>query len=165
MTLLPLITSTGPYGIDIGVGATNTTWPSANRIYYMPVRIPEDCTVKRVFWTNSTSPSGNLNLGLYDKTGAKLWETGSTAMTGSNQAQFVDISDEAVTAGFYYIALQHSATANIVRVLSSGGPHVFAAAGVMQESAGGFALPSTATYERIATDFIPVCGLDLRGAV
>jgi len=160
MAMLPIISTTREMSI-VG-GATLSSWPAADRIIYCPIRIREDCTVKRVFWANGSSVSGNLNLGLYDSAGTKLWETGSTAQSGANQAQFVDIADQSVDAGLYYIALQCSATPSIPRM--TGSLWEILGLGVLQENAGSFALPATATFAKLANAYLPAFGLDLRGA-
>lgn len=162
MTLLPMISSIGPYAIGQPASmANNANWPSANRILYVPVRILEDCTVLRVYWVNGGSVTGNVNAGLYSQAGTKQFETGSTAQSGTNQAQFVNITDTPVTAGFYYLALQHSSTGQITR----GAPNLYdlRARGMMEEDAASFALPSTMTPENLSVAYHPSFGLDLRG--
>lgn len=162
MTLLPLIAAaTGTHGVG-GSAFGAAAWPSSNRIFYVPVRLQEAFTVKRVFWTNGGTVSGSVNLGLYDVSGSKLWETGSTAQTGTNQTQFVNIADQAHARGVYYIAIQHSNTTGQYG-RTNPGIYVLALQGMLQESPGSFALPATATFAAIATDFLPMCGLDLRG--
>jgi hypothetical protein len=165
--LLPLLSSlpTSYIALPGGLALAAGTWPATDLIVYVPLVIAEDCTVLRVWWANGNSTTGNVNLGLYDASGSKLWECGSTAQGGgTNRVQFVDITDEAVTAGFYYIALQASSTSTqIVRTQ----PTVVnaTAAGIYQEAAGSFALPSTAGFAAASHAYIPVFGLDLRGAV
>jgi hypothetical protein len=166
MTLLPLISTLSIYGIGQVITpsvANSVNWPTANKIFYVPFRIPEDCTVLRAFWNNGNAVAGNLNLGLYSATGTKLWETGSTGQSGTDQLQFVDITDQPVSAGLYYGALQNSGTSRIVR--QAGTLYFLQAAGVLEEAAGSFTLPSTATFAKLSVAYVPVFGLDLRGAV
>lgn len=163
MALLPFICSAGRYGLPPGGGSASAAPPANDYIVYVPVRIPEDCTVLRVYWANGGSVSGNVNMGLYSSAGSKLWETGSTAQSGTNQLQFVDIANQATSAGFYYMALQFSSTsARVCRFA----PTLFylQAAGVMEEQAGSFALPATATFAKLANAYLPAFGLDLRGS-
>ena len=163
MTLLPLIVSaTTAYGAGGGTFGT-AAWPSADRIIYVPLRIPEAFTVLRVFWVNGGTVNGNTNVGLYDPSGNKLWELGSTAQSGTNRTQFADVSpDQAHAAGLYYAALQHS---NNTGQFGRATPAVYTLLrqGVMQEAAGSFALPASATFASITTGYLPVFGLDLRG--
>ena len=160
MALLPLL-STFRRRVHATLSAAN--YPSADLIIYCPLRVTEACTVLRVFLVNGSSVSGNVNIGLYSSTGTKLWETGSTAQSGTGQTQFIDIADQNVAAGLYYVAIQCSGTPSLPRQNPS--LHFLQADGVMQEQAGSFALPATATFAVLANNYLPAYGLDLRGAV
>ena len=165
MALLPLISSIGCYGVLLTTGLGSADWPgAADMIIYVPVRIPEDCNIGRVFVANGGAVSGNMNVGLYDSTGSKLWECGSTAQSGTSQLQFITCS-QSITAGLHYMALQLSnyGTAQVQR--KSPTLWFLQVAGVMQEQAGSFALPATATFAKLANAYLPAFGLDLRGAV
>ena len=162
MALLPFISS---YLIAPLTTLSTGAWPSANLILYVPIAVPESFTVLRVWWVNGNVASDNCNLGFYDQTGSKLWETGSTAMSGTSQAQFVNIADQAHVAGLYYMAFQQSGTTGTFpRQNPSSAPLFTIAHGVLQEQAGSFALPSTATFAPTAYGYLPAFGLDLRGA-
>lgn len=163
MALYPLIGSIGPYASIPTTTPGSSAWPSANRIYYVPVRIPEAFTVLRVWWLNGSSVTGNVDVGLYNSAGTRLWQLGSTAQSGTNVVQFADIGDQAHAAGLYYMAMQHSSNGNVFRV--APGVVFEIALGIMEESAGGFALPATATFAKAAGNWVPQFGLDLRGTV
>lgn len=163
MALLPHIVSiSGPYGIDPG-GTGGNAYPAGNLIIYCPLRIPSAGTVRRVFWVNSNVVSGNVNVGLYSTAGARLWELGSTAQSGTSAIQFADIADQALAAGHYYLAFQCDNTSS--KFDRAAPPlYVLQSFGVMQEAAASFALPATATFAALATAYMPSFGLDVRGA-
>lgn len=164
MALLPLICAArGEYGVPIVSGYSASAWPGTDLILYLPLRMPEAFTVKRVYWANASSVSGNTNVGLYSAAGSKLWEIGSTAQTPTNQTQFTDVSpDQSHAAGLYYFAMQHSNTSGQF-CRSAPGVNLLAPYGLMQEAAGSFALPATATFAALANNYLPLAGLDLRG--
>lgn len=162
MTYPPLVVTLNPtYALPF-TSIAGATYPLANLIIYVPLRMPEAFTVKRVVAFNVTA-NGNRNIGLYSSAGSKLWEIGSTGMTGANQTQFTDVSpDQSHAAGLYYLAIQHSnTTGNYIR--SGAVAYQFAARGVLEEAAGSFALPSTATWTTMTRSYVPAIGLDLRG--
>ncbi len=162
MTLLPILT-TFDYGV-VGAGTYGTAaWPLTDKIIYSPIRVYEDFTVLRVCWQNGGTVNGNANLGLYDSTGAKLWETGSTGQSGANGPQFVNITDQPHSAGVYYIAMQHSNTTGTYGRINIATNYFTGQNGILMENAGSFALPSTATWTTMTTAYIPIVGLDLRG--
>lgn len=164
MTLLPTINSLGPYAVTYQATVGGAAWPAANLIIYVQTRIPEACTALRVYWSNEATINGNCNFGLYSATGTKLWETGSTPHSGAYQTQFVDIADQAIDAGLYYMALQQSGTsAKFFRINPTS--LYLQSMGVLQEAAASFALPATATFAKLAYAYLPICGIDLRGTV
>jgi hypothetical protein len=160
MATLPLISCQGPYGVWLG-NSSPQGWQLANLILYVPVRIPELITVKRVFWSNGDSAAGNINVGLYDWSGAKQWECGSTAQSGTDVVQYKDITDTDVAAGMWFLALQASSTST--RFMMSGDFWSLWRSGVFDEAAGSFALPSTATFTNPNYGYLPYFGLDVRG--
>lgn len=163
MALKPMISTIGPYALNMEITAlTDAAYPSANLIIYVPIRVPEACTVKRVFWINTGTVNGNVNVGLYSQAGVKQWETGSTAQSGTHQAQLVNIADQALAAGLHYLAFQQSGTTGKFSKLGSSA-YALASAGVMMEAAGSFALPDTATFATMTQAYVPAFGLDLRG--
>ncbi len=161
MTLYPLVSSIGRYAIPHFAVAETVGWPSNNLILYVPVRIPEDTTVKRLFWANGNAVSGNVECGLYQGT-TRLFTSGTQTQTTTNVLQFTNITDQPIDAGLYYMALQLASTSGRI-VRASPGTAFLTSQGVMSEAAGGFGLPATATFVKYTAGFLPAFGLDLRG--
>jgi len=165
MALRPIISSVSRYCIPVHIKTIGTgAWGTAHLIIYVPLRLPEAGTVLKVFVANAGTVNGNFNVGLYSSSGTKAWETGSTAMSGTNAPQFVNIADQSVAAGLYYLAMQtDSTTAQYDRITASS---QFDADrwGVLEEAAASFALPATATFVRRTATWVPVFGLDFRGS-
>ena len=164
MALLPHVVSNGPYSALDNLGPGGAAYPSAHLIVYCPIRVPSADTVRRVFWDNDNVVSGNVNVGLYSATGTRLWALGSTAQSGTSAIQFADIADQALAAGLYYMAFQcDNTSAKFGRMNPAA--YIAQSRGVLEEQAASFALPATATFAKATNSYIPVFGLDLRGAL
>lgn len=140
--------------------------PTANLAYYIPVLVTEDITVTKLWCRNGSVVSGNVNMALYTSAFAQVAnsEIGSTAQAGTNAVQEFDITNVALTAGLYYIAIvMDNITGTFIRYGPSGG--AAQSWGLAQEAAV-FDLPATATPADIAASaFIPVCGIATRTQV
>lgn len=142
-------------------GAPNAgTWPAANRAIFIPVAIDRYETITQL-WTWNGTVNGNLDVGLYDPDWNLLVSSGSTAMSGANTVQAINITDYTVAPGLYFIALaSSSATATFVRSAAVSLPYCRAYGVVEQASA--FPLPTTASPTALSTHYAPVFGLSFR---
>jgi hypothetical protein len=135
---------------------SNATWPVANKALFFPFSIPSPQKVRSVYWTLGTA-SGNIDAGIYDVAGRKIVSTGSTALSGVNNSQYVSLTATDLSAGFYYLALAvDNTTATFYR--DTIGSNLLRVLG-MQEMASAFPLPATATFANPVAAYTPRCGV------
>lgn len=155
-TTLPLFVHTGsvpescqadffPITGSTGVQPAARTWV-ANLINYTPVTLKYAYPVNRVFWINgSTITSTNVDMGIYTADGVRIYNTGSTAMSGASSVQYVTPSTTFVLApGDYYFAWSCNNTTS--RGMAFGGAaNAGRVLGLVEQTPGGFGLPATMT--------------------
>lgn len=140
--------------------STSTVWPAANRAVYIPFSLAYSYTVRRVFWSNGAVVSGNVDAGVYSRTGTRLASCGSTAQAGTTDIQYSAslASPLTLAAGDYFFGLAYSsATATCLsstQVTAANGRGM----GLYQQAAA-FALPATATFAAWASTVYPMCGI------
>lgn len=142
-------------------------YPSSLRVYYVPFRISQQCTVLKMFTENGAAVSGNLDVGIYNETaagmpGTKVVTMGSTAHAGLNQKQELDIADQVLNPGRYYMAIVVDNTTGAFISVSTLLGSIARAGGIMQETLGAMPLPATATPVAISGSYLPLFGLMLR---
>ena len=132
----------------VATGPTSGTWEAANRGVWFPVSVPSVCVVRRMWWANGATVTGNVEAGVYldggHKPGAKLITTGSVGQATTNAIQFGDITDTTLTPQLYWLFISCSSTsATFFR--SAGVSTLDAYVGMDQDSIGPGSSPSTAT--------------------
>lgn len=132
------------FAIDGSTSLSTAGWPSANRALYVPVYLQARFTVARFFILNGSSATGNADVGLYSNARLKLISTGTTARSGANVAQYIDVTDQSFPAGAYYLALVSSTTGQYMRTVH-GASGIVQASGYLQEDLGSTVLPSSMT--------------------
>ena len=154
-------------GADMaGMGASAPSdaavWPTANLALYVPFYVPETIIIKRVFWSNGSTVSGNVDMGIYDDAGTRIASTGSTAQSGTTAPQTVALA-ATLTAGMYYLGLaMDNISGRITRATGgTGGIGILVATGMVQE-ASAFPLPNPATFAALTTNYMPLFGVMLR---
>lgn len=148
------------YFISGGVVFASTTYPTANLAIYIPFVIDEPLTVQRLFWANGTVASGNVDIGVYSVDGTRLVSSGSTAQSGPNAHQSVDVTDTLLGRGVYYIGVSmDNTTGTLFRRNAAANDNKIV--GCAQE-ASAFPLPATATFATITTGFFPLVGVLFR---
>lgn len=154
--------SLGPLALAIGTAGypSASTWPSANRAYYIPFRLNRTITVKRLFALNGTA-SGNFDIGIYDEFGTRIVSTGSTAQTGNNLCQSVDITDTQVGPGRFYFAAAGSTTSVSMAGLLSTALTANIDEPLMNcyVQASALPLPASATFATSPSNYMPIVGL------
>ncbi len=139
---------------------SSAAWPTANLAIYIPFTIPFAYPVKRVFWCNGTVSAGhNLDFGIYDYDGTRLYHTGSTAQGASNTVQYTAV-DFILPAGRYYKALAMDSTASQVMRQANATAQNLRIAGLLQQGTA-FALPASATFATVTNAYLPICGISL----
>lgn len=127
----------------------SAVWPTANLAFYIPLTVQNTVTVKRIIVLIGGVTSGNLDVGIYNETGARQVSMGSTAMGAASTAQVFDIADTVLTSGRYYLAIAvDNITGTTFRAASSAGTNT--ALGV-KEQAAAFPLPDPATFAETNT--------------
>lgn len=158
------ISSLGPQSAVVKVSRTGTVNPAsitwvANQAVFIPVTLPFPYPVRRVFWGVGSAGGGNVDFGIYNFEGTRLFSTGSTAQSGTSTLQYVDVTDFLLTPGVYYFGYAASGTTNV-----SNGSTVATAtfqrmAGILQQ-ASALPLPATMASAGAATQAIyPLCGI------
>lgn len=151
-------------GTATQINPGSMTWPAANRALYVPLHLPWDYPVRRVWWYNGSSiTSVNMDLGIYTLAGKQIYHTGSTAQAGSASAsQYVTPSPTFwLPAGSYYLALAcSSSTANRggSGTSASFDVHLERISGMMIEDSA-LPLPATMTPAQIGNIFVAFFGI------
>lgn len=154
-------------GIELGGAPSlaSATWPTANLAIYVPFALDESVTVVKGFWHNGGAVSGNVDIGIYNEAGTKQVSIGSTAQSGTDVIQEVNIADTPLTAGRYYMALAcDNTTATFRRVGAGATAEITKTFGIAQQ-ASAFALPASATLAVPAQTYLPLFGFSLRALV
>lgn len=138
--------------------AASTAWPSANRAILIPFRLPKPATVYKATVGCGATGGGNFDVGVYDEFGNRLVSSGSTARSATSEVN-VDLTDTLLGQGVYYMAL--SADGTNTYVAQAPNLNFLKACGVRQASTA-FALPSTVTFQTVASAFIPSIQLRFR---
>lgn len=151
------VVSIGQYSPNIAEGVKclsganfSSGGATALRVYYMPIAIPGRFTVARFMTANGSAASGNVDVGLYSAAGLKLISTGSTARSGTNVVQYIDVTNQSFPPGRYYLAMVVGSGSNNMMRVSAGTISNARMLGVLQETLGALPLPTTMTPVAIA---------------
>lgn len=143
---------------------STAAWPAANTAYFMPFTVEQPFTVTQIFTYTQTS-SGNIDMGIYAEDGTRLTSTGSTAASGTNTVQAVDITDITLTPGRYYLAMAvDNTTHSAYRWSNNFGLEFQRATGCFQ-MASAFPLPATATFATLTSAYSPGVAITSRSFV
>lgn len=149
----------------IGGQPSSGAWPTANKAIFVPFVINTNCTVKKMFVVNGATASGNLDIGIYNEDGTKLVSSGSTAQSGTNGLQVIDVTDTPLSPGAYYMALAMNGITGTMFKYTAGTGAQMSQLGVYQQTTA-FPLPATATFATgSSSDRIPMLGLLLDGNI
>ena len=148
------------------IAPSSQTWTTANAALYMPLLVTEDITVTKLWCLNGAAVSGNVNMALYTSAFAQVAnsEIGSTGQLNTNVIQAFDITDVALTAGLYYIAIVLDNTTGTLFHYTTPSAAQMQSWGMAQEAAV-FDLPATMTPADVVMNNVPVCGIATRTQV
>lgn len=123
--------------------------------------------VQKLFVLNGSSAGGNVDIGIYDETWARIVSTGSTVGTGNNITQSIDVTDTALSPGkkYFLVISRDNTTANRQRTYSfAGTADSLAMVGVQDSSTNAFPLPDPLTNMGAAATItvIPLAGIEGR---
>jgi hypothetical protein len=138
---------------------TNIAWPAANFAIYVPVVVKHMVTVRKLWFSSGTTGTGNIDMGIYSRAGARVINSGSIAKGTAATEQVIDITDTLLKPDLYYLALQGSNGTDTFARMTVAAP-AFAATGVRSQAVGSFGLPSTATWTVDQTlAYLPLMGM------
>ena len=164
---MPVISSHGTLNADDAcifqaAFGTSTTWPTANKAFFLAWELLAPYTVRRLWVYNGAAVSGNLDVGLYSHDGTRLVSSGSTAQAGTNTLQLMDVTDVLLAPGLYYLALCLDNTTGAV--MSAPATLANAARGGAQMLTA-FPLPTVATLATVSAGQRPHFGLTSRASI
>lgn len=127
----------------------SATFPAVNRAYYFPFVTYQPCTIRRFWWLNGTvAGTDNVQVGVYNDAaagpGTAVLRGTSTTASGVSVMQFDDVTDTALPAGMYWLALWCSGTTTTITRYNPSAVHARAFEGYLESSLSG-GLPATAT--------------------
>lgn len=145
-----------------GLTLASITWPAANRAIYVPMWIPWPYPVARVFWIVGTAnTSTNMDFGIYNADGTRIYSTGSTAEGTVSTVQYTTPTQFVLAPGRYYFALTASTL-----TASCGGQGSTSSLALIAERQSGLLqqatalpLPATMTGASMANSCMPLCGV------
>jgi hypothetical protein len=156
VTIPPLFVSTlselSNFGIGLRASGATTapfssgTWPVNDRAVYVPVYLPWDYPVARVFWVNgNTITSTAASFAIYNEDKVRLYTTGSVSLSGAAAIQYTTPSTPFVLkSGMYYFGYScNSFSSNRVYVATV---QFARAAGIFEENSSAHPCPATPTF-------------------
>lgn len=148
-------------------GTSSAAWPAANRALFIPFVLRTPIVVAKLMWFNGATVAGNVDVGIYDRTGTRIAsvrnDKGSDlAQAGVNAIQSYDIADFGIGPGTFYLAMaSDSATATFLRGQNGSAAEMGKFLGMYQQ-ASAYPLPATATFATAASTYIPKAALTTR---
>lgn len=154
----------GEWGVirSDGIAPASTTFPTANKVIYVPIVVPELITVNQMKCWNGAAVSGNIAMGVYDISGNRLINTGTTAHATVSDWQIINVTDTVLYPDLYFLALTCSNTTSAFAcwtVGNSGIAQVAESIGLRFETPGVFGLPTTATFSVAVNAIVPQFGI------
>ena len=134
-------------------------WPLANLALFFPFEVLDTSIIYECFYATGTLTGGNLDIGLYDMTGARLTSTGTTARGTASSWITIGLTDYTISPGQYYAAMSADGTNNYVAWAPVAGACESMG---MCEMTSAFVLPATATLARTTRAYVPIFGFNLR---
>lgn len=153
----------GPSGAAV-LAIASAAFPTANKVLYVPIRIPSPIKVLQLYSSNGATASGNIDIGVYSKDGTKIISSGSTAQSGVNARQLFDVTDTQLGRGLYYMGITMS---NTTGTLFRAAPSlaVLMALGLLTQTPGSFGLPANASFGAYVDAYFPICGILAQSAM
>lgn len=150
--------SIGGRGVNTFTTGTTGALVGSSNILLMPLANPTQFSIRRIFWLNSSTVAGNVEVAIYDLDGRQLVTSGSTAMSGANSFQGVAKSYELPPGNYWLAFASNSATATFP--LNNGQVQRMAARGCATHvAASPLPMPSTITPAACIHFAIPICGV------
>lgn len=142
-----------------GSAPSSSTWPSANLALGVPLNLDRDYTITTLWWANGAAVAGNVDVGIYTLSGARLTSSGSIAQAGTNVVQpFALGTPLTVPAGAYMMFLACSSTTSQFWRHGTTAVRNAKMLGMVQLS-GAIPLPAQATFTATASTYLPLFGI------
>jgi hypothetical protein len=158
------ITSFGPWndqvahsiGVQGTVGTTDQAWRAAKRVRYIPFSLHEWYYAAKLAVYNGATLSGNIDLGIMDGLGNRLYHVGTgTTQAGASIPQVVSPALWLPPGGYYFAVSLDNTTGTLKGYSGGNGLSPTKEAGLLEETPGAFGIPSTMTPSIVANAEIP----------
>lgn len=147
----------------IAVNGSNNTaaWGAANEAIYTPFRLPFAVRAIELWWLNGTTIAAtNADIGIYRDDGVKVITSGSTALSGANTIQKVNITDTDLPPGRYYFAYALSSNTATPQVMTFAAAVEARILGICMQSSA-LALPDPITPATMTRVNVPMVGMTI----
>ncbi len=142
---------------------SSKAWPTANKALGYPFFVGIPITIKRLFTANGATASGNLDIGIYDPSGVRIISTGTTAQSGTDGIQFIEVTDTVIGPGIFYAVMAFDGTTGTYRGPANYPNRRASSSTGLIAQASAFVLPATMTFTSYSEDQgAPLFGLTTR---
>jgi hypothetical protein len=137
-------------------------YPTASLALFFPFITDVPILVTQISHENSSTVSGNVDVGIYDELGNRKVSKGGVAQTGTITIQVHDVTDTLLSPGVYYMAfVLDNATGQVNRATT---PAAVARSCGAKEMASAYPLPATATFAGCTTAYQPAMSVHTMSA-
>jgi hypothetical protein len=149
------LSSSGAFQNDTGSPS------SANMAQFIPLFIPFQYNMRRAFYmVGSSAGTANCDIGVYSREGARLFSTGSFALSGSTADDIKYITlNGLLQPGSYFLGISFSST--LASYFSSAAGAATNRISGIYQMASAFPLPDQATFATWAESSIPLFGITM----
>jgi hypothetical protein len=152
-------------GVDAtaqGAASSATAWPVANTAVFVPFMVYQPFIARTIFIISAT-PSGNLDMGVYDDQQNRLASLGSTVAAGTNTLQTGSLGPVTLNPGQYYMALNFDNAVSTLNGMTITGTGTLSTMGCYIQAVGAVTLPNPATFASPGASstvrFVPCIGI------
>lgn len=147
--------------VAAGGSSTAAALPAANVVMFVPFYVPEAITITKLWWMVGAA-AGNIDCGIYDESANLIVSTGSTAVSGTNAQQTVDVSDTTIGRGRYYMAIVGDTVTTLTLYRGNPLAGIAQAFGLLEQASVTLPLStnaSPATFAKYTRAYVPHFGL------
>lgn len=140
---------------------TSNAWPSGSLAIFVPFYLTTPMKVATIWWLNGATVSGNVDAGIYDASGNRIYSVGSIAQSGTQNFQVNTVPVSLILGpGVYYLALVcDNTTATIRSEFNTFVTGSYAKMLGMAQATVAFPLPKSPTLISIGQDYTPSVGI------
>jgi hypothetical protein len=160
MSILEQINALGGTAMNSLVSAT---WPSGSLALFVPFHLQQHMYVAGVYWLNGATANGQVDFGIYDENGNRIYSTGPVLQSGTSALQLQMVAPAPpvhLWAGIYYMGIVASSSTATFRAASNSlSTGTMATVLGMAQAAAAYPLPATPTLISVGQDYIPGIGI------